>query len=316
MTTRFYFSLACILFFAGACASFPKPKQHASERVDLSGAPELAPCALYHEVHRRPLFMGVAGIPSGKWEQPIASILLHHPEGLVVIDPGMGEAVVEDLAAAPRWFRRAMGDGRTAIPLQTALESAGVAPADVTLAVITHAHWDHTGGLQDLPSARLLIAASEKRFVDRLEGYLARGVMPHHFAAVSDRTETFRFDGPAYEGFAASFDVFGDGSLVAVPLPGHTPGSTGWFVNSADKKRWFFIGDTAWTLNGVRRPAHKMRLASMTSDHDRKMLAESLARIHHIYRTRPEIQVVVSHDLRTYREVPACEGSARPVAGD
>jgi glyoxylase-like metal-dependent hydrolase (beta-lactamase superfamily II) len=67
----------------------------------------------------------------------------------------------------------------------------------------------------------------------------------------------FTFDGPAVWGFPASHDVLGDGSIVAVPLPGHTPGSAGYVVSSGDGARWLFVGDAVWAREGIERPAAK-----------------------------------------------------------
>jgi len=39
------------------------------------------------------------------------------------------------------------------------------------------------------------------------------------------------------------FDVFGDGAIVAVPLRGHTPGSTGYLVHGHGGVTYFLIGD-------------------------------------------------------------------------
>src|SRR5262249_5058092 len=148
------------------------------------------------------------------------------------------------------------GYARAARPLGALLAEAGVKPEEVTLVLLTHAHWDHAGGLAQLPNARVLTG----------DGWILQEhsmrelAMPQHFAHA--RVEPLKFDGPEYDGFAASHDVFGDGSIVAVPTPGHTAGSTSWFVNSAGGKRWLFIGDAAWVKEGFAEPALKGRLAS------------------------------------------------------
>src|SRR5439155_1313058 len=77
--------------------------------------------------------------------------------------------------------------------------------------------------------------------------------IPQHLARA--RVEKLTFPGPAYEGFDKSQDVLGDGSIVAVPTPGHTSGATSYFVNSGDGHRWFFVGDAAWVKEGFAAPA-------------------------------------------------------------
>ncbi len=53
-------------------------------------------------------------------------------------------------------------------------------------------------------------------------------------------------------GFDESLDLFGDGRLVLVPLPGHTPGSVGLFVTLDSGRRLFFSGDTSWRLEASK----------------------------------------------------------------
>ncbi len=63
-------------------------------------------------------------------------------------------------------------------------------------------------------------------------------------------------DGP-YVGFERSLDMFKDGSVVLVPLAGHTAGHTGMFLNLPSGKRYFFTGDVA---PGPRRASTGLRM--------------------------------------------------------
>jgi glyoxylase-like metal-dependent hydrolase (beta-lactamase superfamily II) len=117
--------------------------------------------------------------------------------------------------------------------------------------------------------------------------------------------EKLTFAGPAYEGFDASQDLLGDGSIIAVPTPGHTSGSTSYFVNSGNGQRWLFIGDAAWVKEGFAEPATKGRLASFFADHDREQAAETLGRLHAVYESRSAV-LVTAHDERTWDSIPNC----------
>src|SRR5262249_38058217 len=48
-----------------------------------------------------------------------------------------------------------------------------------------------------------------------------------------------------------------DGSVALAPLPGHTTGSTGVFVNLRSGKRYLFTGDLTWALEGFKLPAER-----------------------------------------------------------
>ena len=89
-----------------------------------------------------------------------------------------------------------MGDERTKTPLVEVMENAGLSAADVRYAVLTHAHWDHTGGLGDLPTARVLIARTELEWAAPFTRYFDHGVMPHHLKRAKERHLRLRLQGP------------------------------------------------------------------------------------------------------------------------
>jgi glyoxylase-like metal-dependent hydrolase (beta-lactamase superfamily II) len=127
--------------------------------------------------------------------------------------------------------------------------------------------------------------------------------MPHHFKRAKARLHAFDFSGPPVEGFPGSFDLFGDGAVVAVPLPGHTPGSTAFLVRGTGGVTWLFSGDATYTLRGVELPAHK---ALRAYDSDLAALSASVARLHAFHRHRPDVKVVPAHDGAALAQLPAC----------
>jgi len=65
------------------------------------------------------------------------------------------------------------------------------------------------------------------------------------------RYEEYGFEEGPYLGFPYSHDVYGDGSIVVVPAPGHTPGSVIIFVTLHSGMRYAFVGDLVWQLEGI-----------------------------------------------------------------
>jgi N-acyl homoserine lactone hydrolase len=93
--------------------------------------------------------------------------------------------------------------------------------------LLPHGHWDHMSGLPDLPGPPIMVTGRDKALFGKIAGPRARrspGLRapvqpdPVHLAAL-------RLRGRTYLGFARSHGVHGDGSVVCVPAPGHTPGS-------------------------------------------------------------------------------------------
>lgn len=250
----------------------------------------------------RPRFQGVAEASTEPWRYAIAAVAVKHPAGLLIIDPGFGESIADDLHRAGPMVMAVMGTERTKVSTSKALERAGLHADDVRFATVTHAHWDHTGGLGDLRNARVLIARPELEWAAPFTLYFDHGVMTHHLKRAKSRMFAFDFSGPAIDGFAGSFDLFGDGSVVAVPMPGHTPGSTGFLVRGRGAT-YLFSGDTTWTFRGVELPAHKT-LRAFDSDLD--ALSSSIGRLNAFLKHRPDVKVIPAHDGDALAALPAC----------
>jgi len=318
------FSLLGGLLLLGCLPAIP---QRTVQLSPLPSAPStVQACHTVGEQRDRPLMMGLSGGGFETWRQVIATVVIRHPAGLTVLDPDFGYEVARDIADAPAPQRYLlMGDPRNKVPLAERLEQLGIAPRQVRFALITHSHWDHVGAVRDLPVARLRLPAQEWSSIQGIRKRYQQGSIRRQFDGLARRVEPFEFDGPPYQGFPASHDLFGDGSVVAVPMPGHTGGSTGYFVYTP-QQRLLFVGDTTWTVEGYRRPAHKMPVASLLVDADREELGEMLGLLNALHRADPELVIVPAHDLAAMEKLPLCQppepvdaeeapdGAAQPAA--
>jgi glyoxylase-like metal-dependent hydrolase (beta-lactamase superfamily II) len=188
-------------------------------------------------------------------------------------------------------------------PTVDALAARGIKPGDLRAIVLTHSHWDHVSGLADLREVPVWITAEELAHArsDDEGGKLYRQLE----AQGPLRLHDLIFDGGAYGPFAASHDFFGDGSVVLVPMPGHTPGSVSVFVNLPAGKRCLIIGDTSWTKEGVDWPAEKPWLARRMVDFDAAVVREQLVLLHQLQRANPDLIIVPAHDPRVHETIPA-----------
>ena len=266
-------------------------------------AREVELCVLFQERDERPSWQGVVDTTAGTWSYAIASIAVKHPAGLLIIDPAFGRSIADDLHHAGPLVMTVMGDEHTKQPLVRVMEAAGLEPSAVRYAVITHAHWDHTGALGDLPSARVLVSRAELTWASPFTGFFDHGVMTHHLKRAKENMFVFDFKGPAIDGFTGSFDVFGDGAVVAVPLPGHTPGGTAFLVRGSGGVTYLFSGDTTWTSRGVVLPAHKTLRAF---DSDLEVLSSSIGLLHAFQVNRPDVKVMPAHDAAALSALPRC----------
>lgn len=90
------------------------------------------------------------------------------------------------------------------------LAEIGVRPAQVNFVGISHNHQDHTGQAADFPQATLLMGVED--FEATKAGANAKRIAA--WASGASKVEPIRRD----------HDVFGDGSVTILDMPGHTPG--------------------------------------------------------------------------------------------
>jgi N-acyl homoserine lactone hydrolase len=130
--------------------------------------------------------------------------LIRHDKGLLLWDTGVPDAV----AAMPDGMVVANGAivYRRAKTLAAQLTEVGVKPADVTYVAVSHTHGDHVGNVALFPTSTVLIQGAEY-------DWAMAGPAKPAFADTQKITK-----------LAGDHDVFGDGSVMILSTPGHTPG--------------------------------------------------------------------------------------------
>lgn len=130
--------------------------------------------------------------------------LIRHAKGLLLWDTGLPD----DLALLPDGRVTANGAivARRTKTLAAQLAGIGVKPADIVYVAVSHTHGDHVGNIDLFPASTVLIQAAEYDWA------MTQPTKPA-FAA----TQTI-------EKLSGDRDVFGDGSVVILSTPGHTPG--------------------------------------------------------------------------------------------
>jgi len=120
------------------------------------------------------------------------------------LPPGIvGRGSVELQPGVTMQYRRSLEDQLAELDLE---------PSDIDYVAFSHLHFDHVGSANVFTASVQLIQAAEYRagFVDRLEVY-----QPELFLGLAESPRRL-LDG--------DHDVFGDGSVLLISAPGHTPG--------------------------------------------------------------------------------------------
>jgi len=169
------------------------------------------------------------------------------------------------------------------------LAKLGVKPEQIQYVGISHYHGDHTGQVASFPQATLLIGQGDWNAITAPKP--AAGVNAPPFAH-------WISGGGKVEPLPADKDVFGDGSVIILNTPGHTPGHHSLLVKLREKGNFLITGDLVhfhenYNSNGV--PWFNVSRADTLASIDRfKKLAQTF-----------RATVIIQHDARDIGKLPA-----------
>src|SRR4051812_221695 len=181
------------------------------------------------------------------------------------------------------------------VSLGEQLAQMHVRPEQVKFVGISHFHADHTGQLDTVPGATLLIGAKEWEALTAPKPMAGANVAGFkHWISGGGKVEPQ----------GADKDVFGDGTVMVLRTPGHTPGHQSLLVRLKDKGPVVLVGDAAhfhenYQSNGV--PGF---------NYDRAETIASLERIKQIEKNL-KATVIIQHDPRDIGKLPAFPAAAR-----
>lgn len=212
------------------------------------------------------------------------SYLVVHPRGVVMFDtggipdaefPANGAPVTEGVMSATK-------------PLLPQLAAAGYTPADVSYLVLSHYHADHTGNANAFAGATWIVQKAER---DLMFGTPPPGAIinPESYAALRNAKVKLLDN--------EDFDIFGDGTVIAMSAPGHTPGHQVLAVKLAKAGTVVLAGDL------YHYPEERTTGRTPTFEFDAEQSRVSRARVERFIQDTGAT-LWIEHDIATHAALP------------
>lgn len=226
-------------------------------------------------------FSDTFAFPNLKLPLTYSCYLIRHGDSYMLWDTGN---TLDDAPEAPR------------SSLVDLLGRIGVSRDDIDYVGISHHHLDHTGQAASFPKATLLIGKGDWEVISATQP--PYGMDAKEFALRSARLAPWISGGSRVELLTRDRkDVFGDGTVVMIDLPGHTPGHSGLLVKLEKTGYVLLTGDVShfresYASDGI--PTWNANRADSLASLDRfKKIADNLHAL-----------VIIQHDPRDIEKLP------------
>jgi glyoxylase-like metal-dependent hydrolase (beta-lactamase superfamily II) len=208
-------------------------------------------------------------------DMPVPCFLIRHPDGDLMWDSGMSRS------------RTDLGDWATpGASLVDQLGVIGLSPGDIRFLSLSHGHWDHSGNGGLFARSTWIVNPDERASMFDDENRASSSM--DDYGALEDSDALIVSD---------DHDVFGDGSVVIIQAPGHTPGHTVLLVRLAEAGPILLSGDL-WhqteSRRGRKMPVYNTSRAQTLASMDR---VEALV-------AKTGARVIVQHELADYESLP------------
>lgn len=238
---------------------------------------------------------------------PSMFALIEHPDrGAMLYDTGYASHFYTATERFPERIYRmvtpvTLDSRETAV---SRLATVGYRPQDIGHVLISHFHGDHVAALRDFPASRFVFLEQGYRFVKPLRGTRAvrigylPALLPPDFES---RALPIGADSPLeiepVAPFAQTYDLFGDGSIQAIPLEGHFCGQMGLRLRT-EVGDVLLAADACW----LRESFEQLILphpAAMAIMNDRARYRSDLEALQSFQRLHPDARIIPSHCTRS-----------------
>lgn len=193
-------------------------------------------------------------------------LAIAHPRlGWVLVDTGYGSRFKDATRRFPHRFYRWATPATCPLGTAEQLRLAGIEPEAVRHVIMTHFHADHAGGLADFPHARVhyhegaLSTLQSLSPLRQVRAAFLPELMPTGFAQQSDPVAAAAFAHDEKTGLR-TLDLFQDGTVHLVDLPGHAPGHLGVLLETSPRPL-LYAADAYWLRTQLTEGVTPLALA-------------------------------------------------------
>jgi len=229
-------------------------------------------------------------------------LLVESSDGLVLVDTGYGLRDVADPRSRLSAFFLAMlsPDFRAEMTAVRQIEALGFAASDVRHIVLTHLDFDHAGGLDDFPNARVHLLEKERASALHRTTWLDRQrYRPQQWSSRSRWVAHGGAGGESWFGFQGACAGGGlPAGLALVPLHGHTFGHAGVAIQS--DRGWLLQAGDAYFHHGEMQAdpwcTPGLRFYQTLMEKQRRVRLANQQRLRELVAANVDLQVFCSHD--------------------
>ncbi|QZY54022.1 MBL fold metallo-hydrolase [Crassaminicella profunda] len=243
---------------------------------------------------------------------PSMVVLLRHPVyGYILFDTGYASHFFTETKKFPYWIYSKITpvylNENEAVKKQ--LQKMGVKAEEIQYIILSHFHADHIAGCKDFPNAKFICSkvayekVKSKRGICALKEAFIPRLLPNDFEERGIYFEEMKKDSfPLTDtSFEEAIDLFGDKSIYAVHLEGHTKGHYGIFTKDHKEKDYFFVGDACWSDKAYEENLLPHWIANLVNK-DQKNYKATIKNISLLYKRHPKINIIPSHCLSTIQK--------------
>lgn len=221
--------------------------------------------------------------------QVYAHLLKHPQRGYYLVDTGVAKKLVDDPEKeGMSWLvLKAMPIKKMQIRKSTGDILQGI-NGKLSGVFFTHLHLDHISGMPDIPNDVPLYIGATESSAKYVLSLFTHGSANQLFKNKRPLQE-WHFQPDPQNKFEGIVDIFEDGSVFAISVPGHTPGSTAYLIRTTQGPV-LLTGDTSHTRWGWENTVEP---GDYTQDNERNLI--NLKKLKNLVARYPQIKVRFGH---------------------